>query len=177
MLSKIYYKHKLKSFIAKLQVERAFVNVNEVSSLMVAIECSDVLELCELERKLNEILKVIPKVSYLVYVNTKKIEENAQLFAMQNIILCNNDKSWGGVPKTDVVERLQQINVDVFVNLNRKESLLIDFLTQVVNAKMRVGYVDKSSITELQIEVREENSYAEFFEKMLYIFERFNVKK
>jgi len=176
MFSKFYYKRKLKAYTAALQVRRHFLNQKEVKHLMVAMECEEITQMRAVEKELKPLLSEIPKVSYLIFINTKKDEELSYVSSSQEIILFKDMLVRKHTPNADFVREIEGLNVDVFVNLNREPSMVIDFLTAISSAKMRVGYKTKVDITELQIGVGEKLAYASFFKKLLQFMAKINTE-
>ncbi len=176
MFAKFYYKRKLKAYKAALNVERHFLNEKEMKHLVVAMECDDVTELRRIEKEIKPLLRRVPKVSYLIFLNMKKIDEFSYIATSQDILLFKEDLVRRYTPKADVVKAINDLKADVFVNLNRESSLVIDFLTEISNARMRIGFNEKVAITELQIGVKEEKGHTAFFKKMLHFMGQINMK-
>lgn len=175
MFSKFYYKRKLKSYIAARQVKRSFLNIKELKHLVVAIECEDFSELRKVEKELIPLLKKIPMVSYVIFMNIAKLEEFSNVLSMRDILLFKEDLVRKLTPKTDVIERIDALKPDVFVNLNRKPSPVIDFLSAISQAKMRVGFEEKKELTELMLAVPVESGYKPFFEKLIHFMGQINT--
>ncbi len=175
MISKLYYKYKLKSNSRNLVTEQEFLNISQVKHLLIAVECADIIELRDLQRTINPLLKIIPKLSYVVFINARKVDEDMQFVNSNTYLIYKDDLNFGCVPNEEILELLRQVNIDVFVNLFRAPSLVIDFLNKITSAKMRVGFSEKANMTELQLEMMDDD-YPGFLKKMIYIMERTNVR-
>ena len=175
MFSKFYYKRKLKAYKAARNADRNFLNLKGMKHLLVAIECDDYTVLREVEKEVKPLLKNIPKVSFVVFINMPKEEEMSYAVSMHDILLFKEDVVRKLTPRPEVIERIDALEPDVFVNLNRQPSTVIDFLTAISLAKMRVGFEDKKELTELMLAVPEENGFKPFFEKLVHFMGSINA--
>ena len=176
MFSKFYYKRKLKSYKASRQMNRSFLNIKEINHLVVALECDDFRELREVEKEIKPLLENIPVVSCVFFLNIKSVEELNYVVSNRDMLLFKEDLVRRLTPKPEVVKRIDALNPDVFINLNRKPSLVIDFLSAISKAKMRVGFEEKEELTELMISVPEEDGYTPFFKKLIQLLGKINAK-
>lgn len=174
MFSKFYYKRKLKSYKASRQVNRGFLNIRDMKHLVVAIECDDFSNVREVEKEIKPLLKSIPKVSYVIFLNDKRLEEFASVVSAQNVLLFKEDIVRKLTPNVEVIERIDDLKPDVFVNLNRKPSAVIDFLSAISKAKMRVSFEEKKDLADLLLAVPSDKGFKAFFDKLLQVMGQIN---
>lgn len=174
MFSKFYYKRKLKFYKAKRCVERYFLNIKDLKHLVVAIEIEDATQMRELEKEIKPVLNIVPMVTNVFYMNTKDVSDLSVAADSNDILLCREDLARKLTPKPDVVERLDALKPDVFVNLMRESSNVIDFFSEISKAKMRVGFEEKKEVVDLMISVQEDDGYKPFFEKLLQLMNHVN---
>jgi hypothetical protein len=176
MFSKFYYKRKLKSYKASRRVKRSFLNIKELKHLVVGVECADFSELRYVEKEINPLLKRIPMVSFVIFLNIAKVEEISYAVSTRDVLLFKEDLIRKRTPKAEVIERIDALQGDVFVNLNRQPSGVIDFLSAISLAKMRVGFEEKKEWAELILTVPQESGYKLFFEKLIHFMGQINAK-
>lgn len=173
MFSKFYYKRKLKYYKANRNVNRDFLNIKELKHLVVAMECEDFNEMRKVEKGIKPLLNGV-KLSFICFQNTKKVEELTHAVGMNDVLLFREDLVRKLTPGKEVVERIDALNPDVFVNFCRQPSLVIDFLSDISQAKMRVGFEDKKQTVDFMIAVPEKEGYMPFFEKMIQVMSQIN---
>lgn len=176
MFSNFYYKRKLKAYIAAQNVNRCFLNLNSVKHMLVAMECEDVTQLRAIEKEIKPLLAKVPKVTYLIFLNMKKMDEFSYVTTSQDRLLFKNNLVRKYTPNADTVKEIAELKPDVFVNLNKNASRVIDFFTAVSTAKMRVGFPEKLDVTELQIGAKKADDYQTFFKKLLQFMGQINAK-
>lgn len=174
MFSKFYYKRKLKKYLGSRQFQRRFLNIKELKRLVVAIECKDFSDLRKVEKEIKPLLRKVPRVSYVIFLNIPKVDEIAYVVSTRDVLLFKEDVVRRLTPRAEVVERIDALKPDVFVNLNRKPSAVIDFLSAVSLAKMRVGFEEKKELSELMLTASTDNGYKLFFEKLLHFMGMIN---
>ena len=157
-------------------VKRSFLNIEELKHLVIAIECEDFNEIREVEKEIKPFLKKIPTVSFVIFLNIDKVEDLSYVPSTSSIILFKEDMVRKITPKLEVINRIDALDPDVFINLNRKPSAVIDFLSAISQAKMRVGFEEKKELTELMLAVPNESGFKLFFEKLIHFMGQINTK-
>lgn len=166
IFSQFYYNRKLKSLLAHRKVERAFVNLQNLKHLVVAFECESYIELREIEKLIAPVLKSLPRLTYVIFLNMDKVEEFAWA-SSHDIILFKKDIKRKLTPSNEFVEMVDNLKPDVWVNLCTNDSPVIDFFTQISLAKMRVGFENKKDLLDLMITMPEGKDVKFFLDKMM----------
>lgn len=166
IFSQFYYNRKLKSLLARRKVERSFVNLEKLNHLVVAFECEDYIELREIEKSIAPVLKSLPRLTYVIYLNMDKLEE-FEWTSSHDVILFKEDIKRKITPSNEFIEIVDGLKPDVWVNLCSKESPVIDFFTKISLAQMRVGFENKQDLLDLMITVPEGKDVKFFLEKMI----------
>ncbi len=173
MFSGFYYKRKLKQYLSHRSVQRSFLNLKMVKNLIVAVECDRVEDFQEIKKVIEPLIKNID-FRFVCFLNMKQDEAVVEVVGAGNVVLFRDDMTNKRTPKADAIERVDALEADVFVNLNREQSYVIDFLSMISKAKMRVGFEEKKEAVDLMIAVSKEQGYKPFFEKMFHLMGQIN---
>ncbi len=174
-LSKFYFKSKLKSLVRQRQVERYFLNISSVKRVIVALQCEDYLSLRHIEKEIRLLLPDFLQVIIVVYVKIGISEELNYVVNHKDVLISKNDLKMKIVPSDELIARVDQIGADVFINLEKESAPVIDFLTEVSNAQMRIGFEEKTAICDLMINGKGKKDLDSFFKKITQVLERINA--
>lgn len=171
-LSEFYFKFKLKSLVRHRQVEHDFLSISLVKHVIVALQCDDYLSFRHIEKEIRLLLIDIPQVSIIVYVKNGKADDLNYVVNHKDILISKKDLKMKLVPSDELIAKVDQIRADVFVNLEKEKASVIDFLTEVSNANMRIGFEEKKAICDLMINGKGKKDLASFFNKIKEVLER-----
>ncbi len=175
MFSQFYYKRKLRSYRSVRPTARHFLSLKEMKRLVIAMECEDFNDVRKVEKAIKPLIKNIPVVHYVAFLNIDNAEEVSYAAGTHDILLFKDDVVRKLTPKTEAIERIDALKPDVFVNLNKEPSAVIDFLSAISCAKMRVGFEEKKTLSDLMITGLTEHDVKSFFEKLIQIMEQMKI--
>lgn len=175
MFSKFFYKRKLKQCLSTRSIKRCFLNAQNVRHIVVGIECQDFDLLKTVQKEVKQAFQGKVKVTILAFINIKSLEDNMGLDGADLVLFCKENLTNKIIPKDETVERVDALSPDVFINLNKDVSPVIDFFNQVSNAKMCVGFEEKEEYVDLMLPVSIEDGYIPFFKGMMQVMGHINA--
>lgn len=172
--SSLYYKRKLKSYRKGRDVKREFLHLSRLKRLLIAVECNDIDSFRVLKTKLSRLLSMIPEVKYLVYLDEEKVEDASYASDANELFFFKGDLERKITPSKGFVDQIDGLQADVFINLNKETSLVVDFLADISLAKMRVGFDEKVDVSDLVISIKDHKDLSPFFNKLFELMGAMN---
>lgn len=174
MLSNFLYQRKFNAVLKQRQITHRFLNIKAIQQVVVAFECDDYSSLRIYEKEIRQALTRFPKVILVVNIKGVKNEELNFAAGHQDILISKDDLNYKIIPSAELIEKVDVIGADMFINLEREKSPVVDFLTGITKAPLRVGIEGKSELCDLMINVKGRKEIKQFFSTLLSILQSIN---
>lgn len=170
VIASIYYKYKLRSYLKRRDVQRQFLCLKDAKRILVAFNCDDYSHFSPVEKMVKSLFEPSSNVAFVVFINADKVDDILGPARDKEILIFRNDLVRKKTPSEDIVRQIDDIKADVFINMEQDSSEVIDFLTLISNAKMRVSYAGKERMSELAIDVTDTSNNKKFLSRLFQLW-------
>lgn len=168
------YKRKYRAVLKQRQNSRCFLNISSVQQVVVALECDEYSTLRAYEKEIRSALAQFTRVILVVSIKGGGNDELNFATSHQDILISKDDIKHRIIPSDELIARVDDVRADLFINLEKEKSPVIDFLAGVSQAPMRVGFEGKPEINDLMINVKGKGELRIFFKTLLQTLQRIN---
>lgn len=175
MFSSLFYKFKLKSYLNKRCVQRGYLNINKTKHILVCMECVDISDFNARAKIISKLLNGKAKYSILAYVTKPALEGEVLPDNSSQHLFFNDRLRFKLVPTDDLIHGIDTLFADVLINLEYEEKKVVDFISSISNATMRVGYSSKAEVAELMIDASNKVDDTLFITKVLQLMQHINA--
>ena len=135
-------------------MQHRFLNIDSIRHIVVAFECDEYSSLRNYEKEIRQALAQFSRVILVVYIKGGSGDELNFASSHQDILIGKEDIKYKIIPSDELIARVNELDADLFINLEKERTPIIDFLAGVSKAPMRVGIEGKSEINDLMINIR-----------------------
>jgi hypothetical protein len=131
---KFLLKRKIKKALNSLNREKAFLNLEEVKTVLILFDTVDYEETIHFVNQLRHMGKKVKMIAY------KDKNDMGDYPKINKIVSIKEMKDWRGELLLPVIDFVEKEKLDLLIDFNFKKNLLLQYILAKVNSLFKVGF-------------------------------------